>query len=316
MRRAAAILLTAACAVEPRAGPGLPGGPLPPIAAHPVGKPGALIIGSGGGTMTLGTLTLTVPAGAVPADTDFTLDVVAPNTATGAVGDAYRIGPAGLALAQPVTLTFAVADSTGLAASHQIALGYWFRSYGVTSTPTTVNVVTSELGDWTLVTAATQRDLHGPFRVVSTTQDVPVTSTGDVTLQFVGEEPGFIYYIPVGTVTPSSAGCDPVPATPLPFSLAEIHAATTQAFQFRWAINGLWGLTCGASTPIVSVGFDTMGIDNHGCALGYTGAIPVSTDPTHLTGQFLVDCGPVRGQVVASWDLVPPSGTPGPLPPP
>ncbi len=316
MRRAAALLLAAAACGSPQlAGPGLPGGPPPDLKPSPSGRPVTLTIDPGGGVMSFGDLTLTVPAGAVGASTDFTIVALDPATvtATGKVGTAYEIGPADVVLAKPVTVTFAVADSTGLATSHQISLGYWLRSYDVSTTPTSVSVATTELGDWTLVTTATQLDLHGPFRIDSTTQEVPATFTGDVTLQYIGAEPGFLYYIPVGTVAVTAAGCDPAPPATLPWSLAEIHAADPLALQFRWAINGAWTLSCGGSSPFVSTGFDTMGIYNIGCTMGYTGAMAVSTGSSHLAGQFVIDCG-TRGTVRASWDLVPPSGTPGPLP--
>ncbi len=317
MRRAlhAVALIAAACGTgTPRAGPGIEGGPVPPVAAHPTGRPVALVIGPGGGTVTLDNVTLTVPAGAVALDTDFTITAMSPNTAIGAVGNAYDIEPATSALLAPVTITFAVADSTGLSLSHQIQAGYWLRVYQATTTPTSVSVVTSELGTWSLVTIATQRDLAGPFRLDSTTQDIPLTATGDVTLNYIGEEPGFTYFIPSGTITPAASGCTTPPPQALPLSMAETNAnSSTVAFQFRWAILGYWTLSCGSASYFVSTGFDTMGIYNQGCALGYTSAMPVSTDPSHLSGQFVADCG-TRGKVTASWDLVGAGGTPGPLP--
>lgn len=318
----AAAALAAACGGAPRAGPGIAGGPQPPIAAFPVGRPAALVIGAGGGSVTLGNLTLTVPPGAVAVDTDFSLTALDPNTAVSGVGTAYDVQPQGAALLAPVTLTFAVADSTGLAASHQIQLGYWLRAYAVTTTPTTVSVSTTDLGAWSLVTIATSRDLTGPFRLDSTTQDVPLGATGTVTLNYIGEErqngqPAFTYFIPVGTITPASPGCTTPAAQPLPLSLAETSEQdSVVAWQFRWAILGTWNLSCGSESHFVSTGFDTMGIYNQGCSLGYSGAMPVSTSPTHLSGQFVIDCGPARGTVTASWDLLPPGGTPGALPPP
>lgn len=325
-RLASALLLAAAACGPELAGPGLPGGPPAARKPAPLGQPVALVIGPGGGSLTVGDLTLTVPAGAVAQDTDFTIVALDPATVTavGKVGTAYQVGPA-VALLKPVTLTFAVAASTGLATSHQIALGYWLRSYDVALTPTSVSVTTRELGDWTLVTVATQSDLHGPFRIVSTLQDVnPITFTGSVTLQHLGEEPdatpgGFHYYLPVGTVTPSSAACAPAPALNLPWSLAEIHANDAYPeFRFRWAIVGQWTLTCGAAQHFVSTGFDTMGIYNSRCAFSYTAAMPVLVAPDHVSGQYLIDCG-LRGTVTASWDLVLPGATPldpGALPAP
>jgi hypothetical protein len=318
-RLAALFVLAAACDVEPRAGPGLAGGPLPPIAARPSGRALTLGIGPAGDSLTFvgtsGSLTLTVPPGAVAAVMDFTIDELTPNTAVGGLGSAFRVGPANAPLLAPVTLTFTPVDPVQVplvAASHQIDLGYWFRSYNVTRTASGVSTLTASLGDWTLVTLATARDLHGPFHLDSTTQDVPFSADGTVTLQYIGEEPGFVYYIPVGTIAVSAAGCDPVPASDLPLSIAEIRTSPAPA-NFRWGLNGQWTLSCGAAHPFITAGFDTMGIDNIRCGLSYSGTYVI--DPAHLRGQFVVDCG-VRGQVVAAWELVPPAQAPGPLPPP
>src|SRR4051812_48509950 len=157
----AASFASMACDVVPRAGPGLPGGPAAPQAATPSGRPKSLSIGPGGDTLTFGALTLTVPPGAVAAPVDFTIDEVTPNTAVGATGSAYLIGPASAPLLLPLTLTFAVADSTGLGLSHQDATGYWLRDYTATSTATALTATTRALGTWSAVTLATSRDLTG-----------------------------------------------------------------------------------------------------------------------------------------------------------
>src|ERR1700675_4264757 len=106
-----------ACDVVPRAGPGLPGGPAAPQAATPSGRPKTVSIGPAGDALTFGALTLTVPPGAVATPVEFTIDEVTPNTAIGATGSAYLIGPGGAPLLLPVTLTFAVSDSAGLGLS-------------------------------------------------------------------------------------------------------------------------------------------------------------------------------------------------------
>ena len=129
-----------ACDAVPRAGPGLPGGPPAPMAATPSGRPKTLSIGPGGDTLTFGSLTLTVPEGAVASPVDFTIDEVTPNTAVGATGSAYLVAASGATLLLPVTLTFAVADSTGLGLSHQDATGYWLRDYSAVSTATSLRI--------------------------------------------------------------------------------------------------------------------------------------------------------------------------------
>jgi len=288
-----------ACDVVPRAGPGIPGGPLPPVAATASGRPKTLSIGPSGDTLTFGSLTLTVPAGAVATAAEFTIDEVTPNTAIGAVGSAYQVASSAPLLA-PVTLTFAVSDSTGLGLSHQDATGYWLRDYAATSTATSLVATTTALGTWSAVTLATARDLSGPLRIDSTTEAIPFSASGTVTLQYIGEEPGFIYYMPVGSLAPSAPACvpDPQPATALPVSVAEIHGT-----DFRFGVMTQWTLSCGnGSAPFLSTNFDTMGITNRRCARGYDGAFLV--DPAHLQGRYVIDCG-AGVQVVATWDLLP-----------
>lgn len=291
-----------ACDVAPRAGPGIPGGPLAPLAANPVGRPTTLSIGPAGDSLTLGAVTLTVPPGAVAQPTDFTIVEVVPNTAIGAAGSAYLIGPVAAALLLPVTIAFAVADSTGVGLSRQDAsTGYWVRDYTVTRAPTTITATTLALGTWSAVTLAGSRDLTGPLTIDSTTEAIPFSASGIVTLQFLGEEPGFIYYMPVGAISPSAPACvpDPQPATALPVSTAEIHGS-----DFRFGVMTQWILPCAdGSRPFVSTNFDTMGITNARCSRAYDG-VPV-VGPLHLQGRYVIDCGGgIR--VAATWDLLPP----------
>lgn len=297
----AASIALAACDGVQRAGPGLPGGPLPPVAASPAGRPTALSIGPGGDSLTVGPVTLTVPPGAVTQPVEFSIVEVTPDTAVGASGNAYLIDGASAALLAPVTITFAVADSTGLGLAHQDATGYWLRDYTVTRGATALTATTKSLGTWSAVTLATSRDLTGPLQLSSTTEQIPFSASGTVTLQYLGEEPGFVYFMPVGTLTPSVPACapDPLPATALPVSMAEIHGA-----DFRFGVMTQWTLSCADGThPFVSTNFDTMGISNLRCTRGYVGASVVTA--THLSGTYLIDCGG-GVQVTATWDLLPP----------
>jgi hypothetical protein len=289
-----------ACDAVPRAGPGLPGGPAAPQAATPSGRPKTVSIGPSGDTLTFGALTLTVPPGAVAAPLDFTIDEVMPNTAIGGTGSAYLVGPSGAPLLLPVTLTFAVANSAGLGLSLQDPTGYWVRDYTATRTDASLAATTKALGTWSVVTLANARDLTGPLRIDSTSEQIPFSASGTVTLQYLGEEPGFIYYLPTGMLAPSAPACapDPQPATPLPASIAEIHGA-----DFRVGVMTQWTLACGdGSRPFLSTNFDTMGITNSRCTRGYDGAAVVG--PSHLQGRYLIDCG-AGIQVVATWDLLP-----------
>lgn len=133
------LLLTAlACGSDNGGGPDpadseLPD-PAPTAAGTPTGAAVSLSIGPGGGTLTSddGGLTLSVPAGALAADTEIGIQAVT-NTAWGGLGLAYRLAPAGLDFAAPATLTFAVPSAllagtspAVLNVAYQDDAGYWF----------------------------------------------------------------------------------------------------------------------------------------------------------------------------------------------
>lgn len=297
-------------------GPGLPGGPVPP----PRGSTHATVAGTidaSGGSLSLPGFTMVLPAGAISAPIDFTLDSIT-DTAPGGTGAAFRISaPAGTQLALPMTLTWDTAVADTLTAADQDPTGYWLRVYQAVRDATSLSVQTKLIGDWSLVTLASSRDLHGPFRLDSLQDVVPFTATGDVTLQWIGDDAAFAYYLPQGDITidlgASACTASGGATQAMPFSVAEIRNIPLP-LQFRWGINGRWDLSCGG---FVGTNFDTLGVTNIGCDRAYVGAYTI--DATHLSGQYLIDCTartPSGGKVVASWDLVPPSATPGTLPPP
>lgn len=254
---------------------------------------------------------MTVPAGALSTTVTFTIDELAvdPATALGATGAGYRIGPAGASLALPLTLTFtppSSASPAALTAARQAEIGYWLRVYSVTRTPSAVLVQTGSLGDWVLVTVATQRDLQGPFSL-SSAQGLAFTATGTVILQFLGDDGSFATYLPQGSITlqepvaKGAASCSSAGATlELPPSIAEIRESPVPV-QFRWGINGQWSLACtDGSSDFVSTNFDTLGITNLRCNRSYVGAYTIS--PSAVLGTYLIDCG-TGGTVTGSWDL-------------
>src|SRR6476469_9161279 len=80
--------------------------------SEPTPSPGTPVaqtnVGSTGGTVKTpdGTLTVDIPAGALPDDVKITVtEITAPQAGT--VGKAYEIGPTGTQFAKPVTLSFA-----------------------------------------------------------------------------------------------------------------------------------------------------------------------------------------------------------------
>jgi hypothetical protein len=287
-----------------------------------------LNIGPAGDSITVqaagnnGSLTLVVPPGAVTVPTDFEVVEIVPNNAPGASGGEYQVSAAGAVLALPFSLVFTPPPATpvdSLTAADQTTSGYWVRQYSVAreESAQTITVSSTYFGDWSLATIATAQDLMGPFRLDST-QGVPFTAEGNVTLQSLGTDGSTDYYLPTGTIAPDTpilsgtATCtvDAGGTGSLPMSIADLEPGVS----FHWGINGDWNLSCDdGSHTFIDTNFDTLGITNIGCARRYIGT-PI-IDPTHLRGQYEIDCGG-GNTVIASWDLVPAGQTPGPLPPP
>ena len=97
-------------------------------------------IGPEGGSLTSadGGLTLTVPAGAVSAPTEFGIQPIT-NQSPGGVGQAYRLTPEGQALAKPVQLSFGISDEElagaspeGLGLDYQDEDGGWWAVLSTT----------------------------------------------------------------------------------------------------------------------------------------------------------------------------------------
>jgi hypothetical protein len=77
----------------------------------PIGSPTTAIIGPSGGTLTTpdGALTLTIPAGALAANTTISAQPIT-NTAPGGTGVAYQLEPEGQKFEKPVSITFKYKD--------------------------------------------------------------------------------------------------------------------------------------------------------------------------------------------------------------
>ena len=107
---------------------------MPTGVGTPDGAAVSATIGAAGGSLTSddGALTVTVPAGALAADTEVGIQAIT-NTAWGGLGPAYRLTPAGLDFATPVALGFAVSAEllAGTApallnVAYQDDQGFWF----------------------------------------------------------------------------------------------------------------------------------------------------------------------------------------------
>jgi hypothetical protein len=129
-------------------------------AGEPEGLPAFAAIGAAGGSLTSsdGRLRMTVPAGAVAADTEFGIQPITA-TAPGALGPAYRLTPEGTTFAQPVTLRFAYSANEGganriedMAIAKRDAQGHWaLPAASLDATQRTLSVTTTGFSDWSLV---------------------------------------------------------------------------------------------------------------------------------------------------------------------
>jgi hypothetical protein len=144
-------------------GGGSGGGGRGPVAtATPVGPPtGAVVsktIGVAGGEVTSGdgNLKVTVPAGALAADTDIGIQPVE-NKAFGGLGSGYRLTPDGQDFTQPVTLAFTYTDADlvgtapeALGVAFQTPEGYWqlAADISVDTGAKTVSATTRHFTDW------------------------------------------------------------------------------------------------------------------------------------------------------------------------
>jgi hypothetical protein len=324
-----AVLLAAiACTRTSPAGPAGPwAGELVPVATPrgPEVDPtlAATVVGDAQGTVSSsdGALTVTVPPGAVAEPTQLTVTPIA-NMARGAIGPAFRLGPAGATFAAPVTLTFAAPASypagtsiAGVGIEVQDERGFWHRAEPVTrdAAAGTVSVETTHFSDWALTWQGGTAAAEGPITLVQTYSGpggIPFSTVdGRATVFFQEDTATDTYYSLTGTLTvPATipwgdASCIPdQPTKTLPFNLAEVHKDAPPVF--RWGIGVSWTLACtgpsGGFTAEMPALFDTMYINLTRCPGGYAGGQVVSSD--RLAGAYTKDCGG-DGQVTASWDL-------------
>jgi len=276
----------------------------------------SVTVGADGATIASGdgALTVALPAGALPEGTALTLQAIT-STAPGAVGNAWRLEPAG-ALAVPATPTFhpdlaaAGVALQALTVATQNGAAFWVRYRDVArdATAGTLVLTVSHFSDWAVVTSNTASDLRGRFTLTSNLDGASFTAVGDATLNYGGDDAQGAHYLQWGTFAlqaPVALGaltCDVPPPWELFTNVADL---SVPAATFDWGVSAYWSLTCrdasgnGASTAITTA-FDTFGINEIGCARGWVTSPVVSL--TQVQGTYLIDCG-VRGRMTTDLDF-------------
>lgn len=137
--------------------------PLATEVGAPVGSPATATLGAAGGSLASpdGRVKLTVPAGALAADTALTVQPVT-GQAPGARGNAYRFTPDGQAFQKPVSLTFSygdadlantAAEALGLAYQSSDGQWHWVAAPALDAAAKTVTVSTDHFTDYAPVAA-------------------------------------------------------------------------------------------------------------------------------------------------------------------
>ncbi|HMI57421.1 MAG TPA: hypothetical protein VK511_05195 [Gemmatimonadaceae bacterium] len=154
-------LAVTACGGDGAAGPGTHTPPQTTAVGTPTGAAASQTIGPTGGSLTSGDgkLKVTIPAGALATATDVTIEPITA-LAPWALGPAYRLGPAGLTFANPVSIAFHYDDSQLVGTAPQLlwivsqdSTGAWPYASAVTldTTAKVLTVQSTHFSDWSLV---------------------------------------------------------------------------------------------------------------------------------------------------------------------
>lgn len=128
--------------------------PEPTMVGIPNGIPVSKTIGSAGGSVSIdGAVEVEIPAGALNADTEITIQSLTNNAPNGN-GNAYRLGPDGTNFSKPVKLTFPytpVVDGpplTGIAFQDDDGIWYSNGKFSWNKIDNTVTTETTHFSDW------------------------------------------------------------------------------------------------------------------------------------------------------------------------
>jgi hypothetical protein len=165
------------------------GGPQPTQIGIPNGTPVTSTIGSAGGSMISSdsTLELLIPAGALSANTDITIQPIT-NFCYNSYSNAYRLTPDGQQFSQPVTVKFHYSDTTlastlgmFMGIAFQDTAGYWHYMHDI-SNDTVNRVISSPIthfSDWSYFTIT---------RLRVSPQFVRVNQTASLRVDFVNPQ--------------------------------------------------------------------------------------------------------------------------------
>lgn len=245
----ATIVLVAACgssqpsAVAPSAGassssgssPASAPGSLPPPSAigAPTGPAVTKVIGAAGGDLSAadGGVTVTIPAGALAADTKIEIQAVEDTTPDGS-GISYSLSPNGQTFSQPVQVSFAATDAAldgtslealGIAFQDEAGRWEWQPSVTADAAAKRVSVMTTHFSHWSLLAGLQLRPKRASVRVKKT-----ITIVADVCQPVLT---GYVWL----------AGCQDATNDDLAPLIPSVKSAT-------WSVNGQVGGSAATGT--------------------------------------------------------------------
>jgi hypothetical protein len=232
-----ASVMIAGCAGCTPSAPGGAGGSLPTPRATDVGTPSGSpvekTIGPAGGALASADdlLTIEVPAGALPADTQLGIQPLT-STAPNGLGSGFRLTPAGTTFSSPVTLTFkptteqlagTVLALTGIGFQDASGVWRWMRGVERDEANGLVSVATTHFSDWSLLAGA---QLRPPSASVRTGETLTLTAVECWTW----EEEQQLAPMPGQEPDDPRFDCDDTgDLAPMPLNLS------------NWAVNGITG---------------------------------------------------------------------------
>jgi len=157
--------------------------PLRTMPGQPIGAATKASIGVAGGSIAIPDqyISVQVPAGAVDAETEFSIQEVQPNASV-ATGRLFRILPEGITLKKPVEITFkytdtdiAGTDAALLYPCFQSSDGLWHKVLDCTldAAAKTLKVSTTHFSDWGILREVS---IHAPKEEVGANEEIDLTA--------------------------------------------------------------------------------------------------------------------------------------------